>query len=75
MLTIINYQQKQNESSHMKIKVEIKHVYGRPLVYPVCNVAKCFARIAQTDTLTPTVTNEIKNIGYKIEIKQQSIEI
>lgn len=50
----------------MKIAVKIKNVYGNPTVYPVCDNAKLFAKIANTKTLTRDTLEQIKKLGYEI---------
>ena len=52
----------------MEITVQIKSVYGRDLVYPVCQTANVFARIAGTETLTDTVVWYIKSLGYAVNV-------
>jgi len=52
----------------MKIFVEIKNTYGNELVYPVCENAKAFARIAGTKTLSQKTLNEIKHLGYELAL-------
>ena len=51
----------------MKIQVEVKNVYGNETVYPYCEQAKLFARIAGTKTLTVETLKSIKALGYEIE--------
>jgi hypothetical protein len=50
----------------MEIIVEVKDVYGKPLVYPVSEEAKLFAIIAESKTLTPRVLKIIDSLGYEI---------
>lgn len=52
----------------MHIQVEIKNVYGKELIYPICASAKTFADIADTKTLTFETIQLIKRLGYTIEI-------
>jgi hypothetical protein len=54
----------------MKIVVKVRNVYGNQTVYPVCDAAKLFARIAGHSTLTYTTVDLIKKLGYVIEIEQ-----
>jgi hypothetical protein len=49
-----------------EIIVEVKDVYGKPLVYPVNEEASLFAMIAESKTLTPRVLRIISSLGYKI---------
>jgi hypothetical protein len=58
----------------MNITVEIKDVYGSRVVYPACEAAKAFARIAGTKTLTPATLREIEALGYSIDVKSQGLE-
>lgn len=57
------------------IVISIKNVYGEAKYYPVCDKAKAFARIAGTKTLTRDVIREISDMGYYIDIEQQSLDI
>ena len=50
----------------MEIIVEVKNVYGKPLVYPVSEEATLFAMIAESKTLTPRVLDMIEGLGYEI---------
>jgi copper chaperone CopZ len=50
----------------MEIKVVIRKVYGVDKVYPVCDKAKLFCEIANTGTLTKTMIDAIKKLGYKV---------
>ena len=57
----------------MKIKVEIKSVYGKRLIYPVCEKAKLFANLIGQKTLgelgySEYNINSIKELGYSIEV-------
>lgn len=52
----------------MKIQVEIKDVYGAMKVYPVCQKAKLFAKIAGTKTLTEAVLKDVERLGYQLEV-------
>jgi len=56
------------------IIVEIKDVYGSRVVYPACEAAKAFARIAGTKTLTPATLREIESLGFGIDVKSQGLE-
>ena len=49
------------------IKVRVETHYGRNTIYPVCDKALCFARIAGTKTLTTQVCALIQELGYEIE--------
>ena len=57
----------------MQIKVKIKNVYGSDKVYPVCEKALTFARIAGAKTLTDLTIKHIKALGYTISVDAQTI--
>lgn len=50
-----------------KIIVKIKAVYGQPKIYPVNDVAKIFAEIAGTSTLTHSTIAAAAKLGYTLE--------
>lgn len=50
----------------MKIEVEIKQVYGNRTIYPLCEKAQAFARIAGTKVLTSQAVEHIKALGYEV---------
>jgi hypothetical protein len=50
------------------IHVRVMDVYGRQVVYPVCDHAKVFASIADTKTLTETTLRCIRKLGYAIHV-------
>ena len=52
----------------MKIQIEMKEVYGETKVYPVCQKAKIFSKIAGTKTLTKGVLENIERLGYQLEL-------
>lgn len=49
------------------VQIEVRRVYGVPAIYPVNDIAKIFAMIAGTKTLTKAVINDIKLLGFTIE--------
>jgi hypothetical protein len=48
------------------ILVEVRNVYGNTLVYPMCDTAKLFARIANKTTLDASNLNDIARLGYQV---------
>jgi hypothetical protein len=59
----------------MQIQVRMREVFGNETVYPVCETAKLFAKIAGTKTLSPTALSSIKALGYEIEVIPSKLEI
>jgi hypothetical protein len=58
------------------IHVRVMDVYGKRVVYPVCDKAKVFAAIADTKSLTETTLRCIKKLGYEIHvIPQESLTL
>lgn len=53
--------------SNLLIIVEVRSVYGRDTIYPVCDAAKAFAAIADTTTLTVPVVKKIMFLGYEVK--------
>ena len=50
----------------MEIIVEVRNVYGKPLIYPISEEAKLFAMIGNQKTLTLRVLKIIHSLGYEI---------
>ena len=50
------------------IQVRVMDVYGKRVVYPVCEKAKVFASIAGTKTMTETTLRCIRKLGYEINV-------
>jgi len=57
------------------ITVRIKNVYGEDKYYPVCEMAKLFARIAHQTTLTAANIKMIKEYGYAVDVEQQELTV
>jgi hypothetical protein len=57
----------------MHITVKLRNIFGYDKVYPICDTAKAFARIAKTTTLTDNTLREIKNIGFDIKLERGSL--
>jgi len=57
-----------DQSDLFCIHVRVMDVYGRQVVYPVCDKAKVFASIADTKTLTETTLRCIRKLGYDIHV-------
>jgi hypothetical protein len=59
----------------MTITIEIRDIYGIRTIYPHCQTAKLFARLAGTKTITRHALETIKALGYQIEVKQPEVAI
>jgi len=60
----------------MKIKVLVKWSYGKPLMYPDCDISKAFTELTGTKTLTTEHLKTIKSMGYEIDIEHhKSVEL
>jgi hypothetical protein len=49
------------------IKIAEKNVYGRILLYPVCDTAKKFATLLNVKTFTLSQIVDIKALGYEVD--------
>ena len=54
------------------ITVTVRRVYGNPVIYPACDQARQFARIAGTKTLTLDTLRQIRALGYTITERHES---
>ena len=52
------------KASKMELEVQVKNVYGRDVVYPVCEKSRLLARLSGNRTLTSEVIAVIKQLGY-----------
>ncbi len=59
----------------MQVTVELKNNYGQQAIYPVCEKAKMFSRIAGTLTLTPQSLALIKTLGYEVIVNQPVVSL
>jgi hypothetical protein len=59
----------------MKIEIEVRDIYGIRTIYPACDTAKLFARLAGTKTITRHALDTIRALGYTVEIKQPEVTI
>jgi hypothetical protein len=57
----------------MNITVKVTNNYGSKAVYPVCRAAKMFTMIAGTVTLTPSTIALIKQLGYEVQVAQETL--
>lgn len=57
----------------MKIIVSIKQIYGKSLIYPENEPAKLFTQISRRKTLDRQDVEVIKQLGFEVEIKQETL--
>lgn len=50
-----------------QIQVSVRQVYGRTLIYPVCDKAKLFAELARKETLNLDDVGIIRALGVDVE--------
>lgn len=48
----------------MELEVEVKNLYGRDVVYPVCEKSRLLTRLSGNRTLTSEAIAVIKQLGY-----------
>lgn len=48
----------------MKLEVQVKNLYGRDVVYPVCEKSQLLTRLSGNRTLTSEAIAVIKQLGY-----------
>jgi hypothetical protein len=49
------------------ITVQVKYEYGTRRIYPLCDAARLFARIAGSKTLSRENIERIKMLGFRVE--------
>ena len=54
--------------SEFVVHVRVMDVYGRRVVYPVCDKAKVFASIAGTTSLTDSTLRCMRKLGYVLHV-------
>lgn len=59
----------------MEITVKITKNYGTEAIYPVCEAAQTFARLAGTRTLTRSTIALIKRLGYTVSVLQDQVTL
>jgi len=48
----------------MELLIEIKNIYGREMVYPICEKSQLLTRLSGNRTLTEEAIAVIKRLGY-----------
>ena len=57
----------------MKIEVSIKNVYGVERIYPMCKISNSFTRLMRKRTLDRDEIQEIKSMGYNVEVVSEKL--
>jgi hypothetical protein len=55
-----------NMENNMTLIVDVRNVYGNEVIYPQNQVAKTFADLCGTKTLTRAAVQKIKELGYGV---------
>lgn len=48
----------------MSLKIQTKVIYGKEMIYPMCDKSKIFAQLAGNKTLTHETLLLLKQLGY-----------
>ena len=54
--------------SDQAIQVFLKQQYGQEVIRPACPKAELFCRMAGTKVLTRKLVEQVKELGYKVEV-------
>ena len=60
------------------IILKVKNVFGKLLVYPVCQKSRAFAHLTGKKTLSPSDLDDIRFIGFRIgfnNLPSEAIEL
>ncbi len=52
----------------MTIQVTVKNVYGNQTIYPACDKSRIFAKMVGQKTLTRVDLENIKALGYAVQV-------
>ena len=53
--------------------IKIRHVYGNRMIYPVNDLALAFSKLIGKKTFNKVELDFIKDIGFKVQVEQQSL--
>ena len=62
-----------NKDKKIPVTVRIERNWGTERIYPVCEVSKIFAQIADTTTLTDQTRSLMKKLGYDFIVEVQKL--
>lgn len=57
------------------VRLRIREVYGKTMMYPDNETAELFCKITRTQTMTKQVVQFIRSLGYEILTDRQGFEI
>jgi hypothetical protein len=64
-----------NDPKLLQMTIEARYVYGEVKFYPLCNAAHLFTAISRTKTMSMTMLQHIKALGYAITVRQEEIKV
>jgi hypothetical protein len=70
----ITYRETFPDRGDKGVSVQIKDQYGCPVIHPLCDRARLFAKLAGTKTLTQRALDTISQLGYTVHVEQPVIE-
>lgn len=56
------------------LKVSVKHPFGREVIRPDNDIARLFAQLLNQDSFTRIDVENIKALGYRIEVQAPTVE-
>lgn len=56
----------------MIIQVEIKTVYGKEMIYPLCETGELICKMVGTKTFTREMVELCKKLGYEFQVITQN---
>lgn len=57
------------------IQVRIRNAFGKEFIDPICDNAKIFCKIAGCKTLTRAQVDDIKSLGFGVEVVHEVVEL
>ena len=54
------------------LNIKVTNHYGNTFYYPMCKTSQVFAGIAKTKTLSLQVLKSLKELGFKINVKENN---
>jgi len=57
----------------MNITVRVKSVYGKQLIYPVCQTAQLLCSLTNAKTFTQEALATVKALGYTVTVETPTL--